>query len=284
VPVLGALQKLPQVRSRLATLPPGTRPPADICRRLGESLMRFWRLDRLWEIASRREVSEMSVQPMSPEPRISQLRVAVAYDGAFNCYFPDALDCLEGRGASVTDFSPIHDEGLPSDTDLVYLGCGHPERFADALENNHCMKAALRIHLLRGGRIYAEGGGLAYLCQQMELPSGQCHGMVGIVPSIARLRRRRKAPTPVEVVFPHRSWLGSKGARLRGYCSTDWYLEPVGCSGGRRLARPQYIVGCRQVVGSLVHLNFAAHPEFLRRFFHPLCVPARAVDPWAAAL
>jgi cobyrinic acid a,c-diamide synthase len=248
--------------------------------------MRFWRPDRLWQIASRREVSDLSPQTFSPEPRISRLRVAVAFDSAFNCYFPDTLDCLDGRGASVTDFSPLHDEGLPADTDVVYLGCGHPERFADALAKNHCMKAALRTYILRGGRIYAEGGGLAYLCQQMESLDGVYRGMVGIVPSIAHLRRCHKEPRPVEVVFPRSNWLGARGAQLRGYRNTNWRLEPVGWSGapGDSSPSPRYLVGCGRVVGSLVHLNFAAHPDFLRRFFHPLCVTAQDIGPRPAVI
>src|SRR5690606_21378146 len=98
-----------------------------------------------------------------PEPR--PLTVAVAYDEAFRCYFPDTLDLLEHLGATVVDFSPLRDEALPLGTDIVYFGCGHPERYAEALASNHCMMLAIREHVCAGRRIYAEGGGVAYLCQ-----------------------------------------------------------------------------------------------------------------------
>ena len=80
------------------------------------------------------------------------------------------------RGAVVVDFSPLRDERLPEGTDIVYLGCGHPEVYAAELSANHCMKLSLRNHIRSGGRIYAEGGGLAYLCQQMETAPECCGG------------------------------------------------------------------------------------------------------------
>jgi cobyrinic acid a,c-diamide synthase len=182
-------------------------------------------------------------------------------------------------GGSVVDFSPLRDEALPPGTDVVYLGCGQPERFADALAENHCIKSALRSHLRNGGRIYAEGGGLAYLCQQMEARDGRLQRTVGIVPAVARLRKCPRAPTPLEVVLSRSNWLGGQGTRLRGYLNPNWVLEPTGLAAqdgfscGRRRG---YIVGCFQLVGSLVHLNFAAYPAFLRRFFCPFR-PGRSV-------
>src|SRR4029077_935542 len=100
------------------------------------------------------------------------VRVAVAYDEAFNCYFPDTLDMLELRGATVRVFSPLRDECLPADTDIVYLGCGSTHEHAAALAGNHCMLLALKEHVCSGKRIYGEGGGLAYLCQHVELADG----------------------------------------------------------------------------------------------------------------
>src|SRR6185369_4906088 len=88
----------------------------------------------------------------------SGVRIAIAFDDCFHCYFPDTLEQLELQGALVRDFSPLRDEALPHDTDIVYLGCGHPERYAGALGENHCLMTALRNHLCSGKRIYAAGG------------------------------------------------------------------------------------------------------------------------------
>ncbi len=172
VPVIGALDRSPRLSGQLGAVARGGRLSQEICRELGDQLMRYWQVGRLLEIAGRWEMPDVTLQQLCPEPTPSRLSLAVAYDEAFNCYFPDTLDWLELRGASVVDFSPLREESLPAGTDIVYLGCGQPERHAAALAENHCMKAALRNHLRAGRRIYAEGGGLAYLCQQMESLDG----------------------------------------------------------------------------------------------------------------
>jgi cobyrinic acid a,c-diamide synthase len=284
IPVLGAIDRLPEVRRRIRGLPPGSRLPRDVCRQLGDSFTRHWQPQRLWEIAAARELAAVPLAGFAAEPSVSPLGLAVALDEAFQAYFPDALDRLEMRGASVADFSPLHDECLPPGTDVVYLGCGHPERFAAALADNHCMKAALRNHVLSGRRIYAEGGGLAYLCQAMETPEGGFRRMAGIFPAAARLKRRRMPAFPSEVTLARPSWLGRPGERLRGYRNPHWDLEPMGALTGLDLApeagRPR-VVGSFGAVGSLLHLNFAAQPDLLRHFFHPLRPVRNVADPWA---
>ena len=74
-------------------------------------------------------------------------------------YFPDTLETLEALGAELVEFSPIRDESLPEAVDLVMIGCGFPDRHADALADNLSLIAALRSHVCRGHRIYSEGGG-----------------------------------------------------------------------------------------------------------------------------
>ena len=98
----------------------------------------------------------------------------------------------------MVDFSPLRDENLPPQADIVYLGCGHPEQFAAALAENHCMIAALRSHLRAGRRIYGEGGGAAFLCQRMETPEGEFKWMAGVLPAVARLVRDPLPGKPVE--------------------------------------------------------------------------------------
>jgi len=283
VPVVGTLGRIPRLRAQVGVMPCGGRPPREMCGALGNQFVRHWRPKRFWEIASRRAMPDVSLGEVAVKRMQAKLTVAFAYDEAFNCYFSDTLEWLEVRGASVVDFSPLRDEGLPQDTDVVYLGCGHPERHAAALSANHCMKAALRNHLRMGRRIYGEGGGLAYLCQQMETPQGELRRMVGIIPAIARLRRAAAAPTPLEVTITRPSWLGDKGARLRGYRNGHWDLEPVGVLADLEGEQKDHrLVGNLQTIGSLVHVDFAAQPELLRRFFYPRQPLADLPDPWAA--
>lgn len=277
VPVLGALEVLPRVRARMEALPQGSRPPRDLYQALGANLARHWLPEKILELATSREFSGGVARPSSQTasgrtlPATRKLTVAIALDEAFNCYFPNTLDLLEQRGAVVVDFSPLRDENLPPQADVVYFGCGHPERYAAALSENHCMMAALRSHLCAGRRIYAEGGGAAYLCQQMETPEGDFRLMAGVLPAVARLGRWPQPARPREVTLARPTWLGAKGTRIRGYQNSRWRLEPVG-KGAGFVAEPglEYaLAGTFHAVGSLLHVDFAADPALLEHFFCP---------------
>ena len=169
IPVIAALDEVSTLHAAVAEVRPGFKPPRELYHELGERMLRLLPPRRLMEIAERRDFPSRQM-PAHRQPEPSRgVRVAVAYDDAFNCYFQDTLDRFEFHGAEVVDFSPLRDESLPPGTDIVYLGCGHPEVYADALSENQCMLFALREHACTGRRMYAEGGGLAYLCQQLDL-------------------------------------------------------------------------------------------------------------------
>lgn len=206
---------------------------------------------------------------------LRHLTVAVAYDEAFYGYFPGVLDALELHGATVVDFSPLHDETLPTGTDIVYLGGGDPLAYAPRLAANPCLISALRSHVCRGGRVYAEGGGLAYLCESIRMPlpssrtgAGQHFPMAGIFPAVAIYHRETEIPQPVEVVLSRDHWLGPSGTRLRGYRDSAWRIEPFGSLAGyaANSGRELDLVERHRAIGSRLQINFAAQPEFLQRF------------------
>ncbi len=284
IPVVGGLGACTELRQSIAALPIGDKPPRELCDALGIQLREFTCLKRFQKLSTRRSVlndwSAPTADSIAPSSR-GKVNVAVAYDDAFHCYFPDTLDMLELRGASIRVFSPLRDECLPANTDIVYLGCGSPHEHADALAANHCMLMALKGHVCSGRRIYAEGGGMAYLCQHVELADGSRKPMVGALRAIARRNPVRKAPIPVEVTLAVDSWLGPARSKVRGYRNGNWLLESTGCL--TRFAAGADcefdLIGRHQAIGSRVHLNFAAQPSLLGGFLRP-CPEALA---WAAA-
>ena len=281
LPVLGGLEELSPVRSAVEALPVGSLLSREWCEALGNSLAHGLRLEELFRLAHRREFPQASqgsskASLWRPAKSRRALTVAVAYDDVFHCYFPDTLDLLELMGATVVDFSPLRDEHLPPGVDLVYIGCGRPDEHAQALADNHCMMSAIRTHLCAGRRIYADGGGLAYLCQHLETSAGKWMPMVGALPAIARLNQPFTALEPVELTLSGRCWLGEPDSRLRGYLNPNWRLEPNGDLTSY-LAEPDHqydLVGRFQALGSRLQINFAAQPSFLRTFLEPACVSA----------
>jgi len=270
LPVLGWLPAVPVLRAMIAELPAGTAPTIDLCRALGQELEPNFDLGGFQKLCRRQAFGSLppSVEAIAGEP----VHVAVAYDEAFHGYFPDALDMLESRGAVVRDFSPLVDEALPSDTDVVYIGCGRPQHFAQQLAENQCLLSELRNHVCAGRRIYGEGGGLAYLSRELVTPDGQHWSMVGVLPAIAQAQVGTTAPQPVEVELAQPCWLGAAGTRLRGYRNPHWELEPAGVLQDLANGVPptRDLVGRRNAIGSRVHLHLCALAECLNRFTRPL--------------
>ncbi|MHB1035829.1 MAG: hypothetical protein ACYC35_13565 [Pirellulales bacterium] len=277
IPVLGALEELSELRTAVASLQPGGQPTRELCQKLGRGLAPYLRFDRIMGLANRHEFPEISPRLFRSRSGLAPIKVALAYDEAFHCYFPDALDLLELLGAEVVDFSPLRDERLPPGAEVVYLGGGCLREHAPTLSRNHCMSAALRAHVFEGRRIYAEGSGVAYLCQHADLPGTGPIPMVGALPAVARGNLQRRPPQAAEITLARNSWLGAAGSRLRGYLNSNWTLEPAATASG--LAAEQGhefdLMGDYQALGSQLCLNFVTQPERLLNFFRR--TPARSL-------
>ncbi|MGE0608670.1 MAG: hypothetical protein AB7O62_16365 [Pirellulales bacterium] len=268
VPVLGGLPRLPQIRRAMAELSRGTEAPRKLCHDLGDHFFRYVDLAKLLALASRRGLPPAAAHLFCRRPGDRPVRVAVAYDDAFRGYFPDTLDLLEARGAELVDFSPLRDEELPPDTDIVYVGCGHPERYASQLADNYCLISELRNHVCAGRRMYAEGGGLAYLCGQISWPDGSRAAMSGVLPGIATFHPHAPPPLPVETSLAADNWLGRQGTRLRGYRNMQWGLRPAEAAGAIDTTPEGQgnLFSRHHAVASRLHLNFAAQPAALAGF------------------
>jgi cobyrinic acid a,c-diamide synthase len=200
-----------------------------------------------------------------------RFRIAVAMDEIYGGCYPESFDLLEAAGGELCDFSPLRSEAIPDGVDVVYFGCGHPEREPERLAANHCLKQSLRSFAAGGGRIYAEGSGLAYICREMALPDGRTAEMTGLLPATARWVGPTAHAEPVEVTFGASSWLAPANVSLRGYRHNGWQIEPRGpmityaAGAEQRLD----ILGRGNVIGSRVLVNLAANRHLLRRFFEP---------------
>jgi cobyrinic acid a,c-diamide synthase len=270
-PVVGAVEALPDVRAALRDAPRDRSVPKELYDRLGSSFRKFANLGAIAALA------EGGVLPMptdEPWPNARRpFRVAYAQDEVFGGYFPDTLETLEALGAELCEFSPLRDEALPEAVDLVMIGCGHPDHYADALAENHSLIAALQAHVCRGHRIYSEGGGTAYLGRRLLL-RGRIVPGAGIFPFDAELLPEPKPPTPVSRVLLRDSWLGPRGSIVRGYLSGRWRLhaapEVLDCparSGPLNGERDMYFR--HHAVGSLIHLHLAALPQVVGAFASP---------------
>jgi len=270
-PVLGAVEAFPEIRAALRDAPRDRPIPEELFGRLAGSFLRFTDLSAVRNLAASRPGSWA---PAGPSPAgARRFRVAYAQDEAFGAYFPDTLEALEALGADLVEFSPLRDEALPEQVDLVMIGCGVPDRHADALSRNLSLIAALRSHVCRGQRIYSEGGGTAYLGRSMAI-GGRRYPGAGILPFDAELLDNPSPPSPVTRTLTRDCWLGLSGTVVRGYKSGRWRLvpgaDPLDCpSCFGSLTAQDDLYFHHHAVGGLIHLHLGALAEVVAAFAGP---------------
>jgi len=277
LPVLGAIEIMPQARAALEKVPRDCRLPDGLIDALAHAFWKHADFEGIKELARSRPLPEldpgMLPRSLAGGRGRGRFRVAYAKDEVFGRYFPDTMEALEAFGAELIEFSPLRDEGLPVGVDLAMIGCGMPDHHADLLALNFSMIAALREHVCRGRRIYAEGGGTAYLGRGMIIAGRRVQG-AGILPFDAELLPEILPPTPVTRTLIHDCWLGPRGTTVRGYKSGRWQLipsiEPFECPScfGALAAEGDWFYR-HHAVGSLLHLHLGTLPEVVDAFVGP---------------
>ncbi len=203
-------------------------------------------------------------------PAVPRVRLAVARDEAFSFYYADALETLEEEGAGLVYFSPLEDEALPP-CDGVYLGGGFPEVFAAELEANASMRHSLADAAAAGMPVYAECGGMVYLCRELRAGS-RGYRLTGVIEAAARMEQKRQALGYVEVRAARESILYPRGAGARGH-EFHWSSVALPRSAAAYRCRPPQEADWRpeglaagNVLASYVHLHFAGCRGAARRF------------------
>jgi cobyrinic acid a,c-diamide synthase len=145
-----------------------------------------------------------------------KIRLGVAKDAAFCFYYKQNLNLLEEAGAELVYFSPIEDKVLPESLEGLYFGGGYPENFAKQLQDNVTIKSQILNYARQGMPIYAECGGLIYLCEKLLYEDGNAFSMVGIFPYTVKWDKNYLAIRYVEIKTPQNSLLGPEGLVIKG--------------------------------------------------------------------
>jgi cobyrinic acid a,c-diamide synthase len=164
----------------------------------------------------------------------------------------------------------------------VYIGGGYPELHAEALSANVSMREQIRAFAGNGGTIYAECGGLMYLCEAIKT-LGRSYSMGGVIPAQAIMRERLQALGYVEVETQSESVLGPAGLRFRGHQFR--YSELASLTGDldctyrvvRRRDGQVMPEGYRlkNVLASYVHAHWASNPKAARGLVDSCTATAR---------
>jgi cobyrinic acid a,c-diamide synthase len=232
----------------------------------GALVAEWWNVDAVLDLARSAPAVATGVSTEPAATPSYRCRIGIALDEAFHFYYEDNLARLVALGAELVPFSPTHDQHLP-DLDGLYIGGGYPEVHAGALAGNTTMAADIAAFARRGRPIYAECGGLMYLCQAIRTLDGRTFRMVGLLPGHAVMSDRLEALGYVEVETRAETSLGGTGLRFRGHQFRYSRLE--GVSGietvysvrrrrGGETAPEGYRMG--SVLASYVHAHWASNP------------------------
>ncbi|WP_035076107.1 cobyrinate a,c-diamide synthase [Anditalea andensis] len=149
-----------------------------LCERIAASISNTVDLDRLLEITTGPVLNVETPVPSVKLPA-KKPKIAVAFDEAFSFTYHENLEAFLRLG-EVTLFSPLADEFLP-ECDLLYFAGGYPELFLEQLSQNKSMLHAVRTYCQRGGKTYAECGGMMYLGKSVIDTTGKEFEMVNFL-------------------------------------------------------------------------------------------------------
>lgn len=134
------------------------------------------------------------------------LKIAVARDEAFNFIYRENIARLQQAG-TVTFFSPLTGSVLP-EADFVYLPGGYPEFFLPRLSSNTSMLASVKRYAEAGGKLWAECGGMMYLCRSVTGTDEKTYPMAGVFPLEATMEQMKLKLGYRRFRYRERTWRG----------------------------------------------------------------------------
>lgn len=286
IPVLGCLPKSRElaIPDRHLGLVPAVEEGRQaqilaVARRLAEEHLD---LDGLLALAAsvpalERAVSPATVAPLpAPAPSVAAVplpapvaRIGYFKDECFTFYYPENLEALQENGAELIPINALLEEWLP-DIDALYLGGGFPEEFAPALQNNEGLRAAVRAAVEADLPVYAECGGLMYLCRTIQY-RGTAYAMSGALPADVLMEEKPQGHgyTLMEATAAHP--LFAAGSLIKGHEFHNSRLADVDVSRidfayivrkGTGIDREHDGLVYRNVVAGYNHLHALGAPDW----------------------
>lgn len=233
---------------------------------LAEAAEKNIAIDKLLELSKviRPEVNQSMA---FPEPTA---RIAIAKDDAFHFYYADNIYYLRMAGFEIVEFSPLNDKKIPSKTDILYLGGGFPEIFAEQLAGNCDIRSSIKTFADTGGRIYAECGGMMFLCRNLRNSQGEVFPMCGVLPASTFMTNKLCSLGYREVQVLHDLPFCKAGTVMRGHefhwsdFTPDKPLAPLYRTRNSKGESFDRGVVLGSVTASYIHLHFGSNPEAIR--------------------
>lgn len=276
VPVLGMIPRLDEPGllpgRHLGLVTPSEHRAAGAC---AERLRAIGRehidLPRLLECAAAAPPLRIAERPSEPAaiPAAPSEPMSIGYvsDSAFSFYYPENLEALDARGASLVPLSSLDGTALPPNLGALYIGGGFPETHAAAIAANRVFLDSIRAAAERGLPIYAECGGLMLLANSVTW-QGRRHAMAGVLPIEVEVLGTPQGHGYVVLSVDQPNPFFPVGLELRAHefhysrlagplpATACAVLRGTGCGGGRDA------VVVNRVWASYAHLHAAGAPAW----------------------
>lgn len=119
-------------------------------------------------------------------------RITIARDPAFAFIYPHILSDWREKGAELSFFSPLQNEGPSHSADAVFLPGGYPELHTEKISNASEFALGMQSAADAGKLIYGECGGYMVLGQSLTNKQGETHKMLGLLPHSSKIDRPRR--------------------------------------------------------------------------------------------
>ena len=165
--------------------------------------------------AAAEEASEtLECEPRSEqEAPLARPKIGIARGRAFSFYYPETIEEATRLG-EVRFFDPETDQGV--DADIIIMGGGFPEIYAEALERNRPMKSSVRRFIESGGALYPASGALINHSSRLSIQGAQ-YDMAGIFDAVGIIHDRRVGHGYVWGRLEKDTLLGRNGVELKGH-------------------------------------------------------------------
>ncbi len=198
------------------------------------------------------------------------LKIGVIRDRVFQFYYEENLEEIKKQGAYIVYINSLEDKTLP-DIDALYIGGGFPETHLRELCNNNSLMNSIKNKAESGLPIYAECGGLMYLCKSIVTEEGEWP-MTGLFPFRLKMFKKPQAHGYVIVKVDEENPFYERGVELRGhefhYSKVIEYdnLLPLSFQmlRGEGIAGNRDGVCYKNVLGTYVHVHALGCSEWVR--------------------
>ncbi|NOZ77549.1 MAG: hydrogenobyrinic acid a,c-diamide synthase (glutamine-hydrolyzing), partial [Euryarchaeota archaeon] len=275
--VLGTVPRRPAVNipeRHLGLVPAYERERLDaLFDELAALVEEFVDVDRVIEIAgSAPEMEEVEVNPIyQPEDKTSA-RLGLVRDECFTFYYEDTLDAFRAAGVEIVEVDSLRDRSLPQ-IDMLYIGGGFPEMFAEVLEKNTSFRESVRDFCESGNPCWGECGGLMYLGESITTKEGESYEMTGVLPVATKMEERFQALGYVKNRVIKDNIISRKGDLLLGHEFHHSAMEVRGdVEYALKAERGKGIDGAHdgivqdRVFASYMHLHVLSYPRMVENF------------------